>query len=484
MRFLKWKSILNVLSCGGIRAIVVSSALLGSVLITYAGYSLYEQIYTQNRAFDSGVERFTTTEEIQEAQQSLTDSMQDYRAWLRVEDTHIDYPVVQGKDDLYYASHDINGKSSLTGAIYMAAANAADLSDNYIVVYGHHMDNGAMFGDLDRFAQQSFLEAHQKGVLICGDNTYDITFFAIVKTDAYNETVYDAGSRKLPELLAYVNRQASAKTDADTADATKIVALSTCASAQTNGRLILFGIMTLVEKQVTPTPTEEVTPTTEPTVTTEPTNEPTVTGQPTITEEPTVTAGPTASPRPTEIAGLTPTPTGEPTITPEASVTPVPSISVVPTETPTEAPKSGISRFFDRFLPGGSSYGEDAWALVNLIALIVTVYILLPINRLRWKYGRIKRMREMNEAQMKAEKGLAFTADQIAKFTRKFITGVATEAVLSLAAFIIFILTENMRKPMVLIDKWTPLMLIVLFASWVVDFTLTRSREGKESDNQ
>lgn len=79
MRFLKWKSLLNVLSFGGIRVIVFSSALLGSVLVTYAGYSLYEQIYTQNRAFDSGVERFTTTEEIQEAQQSLTDSVQDYR---------------------------------------------------------------------------------------------------------------------------------------------------------------------------------------------------------------------------------------------------------------------------------------------------------------------------------------------------------------------------------------------------------------------
>ena len=79
---------------------------------------------------------------------------------------------------------------------------------------------------------------------------------------------------------------------------------------------------------------------------------------------------------------------------------------------------------------------------------------------------------------------MAFTADQIRKFTRKFITGVIIEGALTLIAIIVYILTENMRKPMVLIDKWTPLMLIALIASWVVDYTLTRFREDKESEER
>ncbi len=471
MRFIKWKSLLNMLSFGGIRVIVVSSALLGSVLVTYGGYSLYEQMYTQNRAFNTGVERFENTTQIQEAQQSLTDSLQDYRAWIRVEDTHIDYPVVQGKDDVYYASHDINGNSSLTGAIYMAADNASDISDNYIVLYGHHMDNGAMFGDLDRYTDESFLKSHNEGVLICADNMYDVTFFAVVKTDAYDEAVYKAGNRDLNDLLAYVNRHALVSTGADVSGAKKIIALSTCASAQTNGRLILFGEMKPVEK-ATPTPTEE--PTGEPTVTTEPTAPPKPTEEAGLTPTPeptgeptvTVTPAPTGEPTPTAEPTEEPTPTAEPTAEPTKDPTKEPTEAVTPT--PTEEPKSGISKFFDRFLPGGSSYGEDAWALLNLICLLVSIYILLPGRRVPTKYGRIKQ----------AQEAAGVSEDAVTRFTRKFIAGIVIEAVLAVSSVVIYVVTENMHKPMVLIDKWTPLMLGVVVAGVVADLVLTRFREG------
>ena len=115
MRFFKAKGLLNLLSITGTRVLVVASALMGSAMVAFGGYSLYEQIYTQNRAFESGVQRFENAEQIQAAQESLKEEMADYRAWLRVTDTHIDYPVMQGKDDLYYAYHDIDGKSSNAG---------------------------------------------------------------------------------------------------------------------------------------------------------------------------------------------------------------------------------------------------------------------------------------------------------------------------------------------------------------------------------
>ena len=52
----------------------------------------------------------------------------------------------------------------------------------------------------------------------------------------------------------------------------------------------------------------------------------------------------------------------------------------------------------------------------------------------------------------------------------------------SVLALLLFILTENMRLPMVLIDKWTPLMLIILAATWVFDITLTGVKEEKQED--
>ena len=151
MRNSKLQLILSYTSFIGVRLLIAASAILGSFMILFAGYSLYEQIYTQNRAFESGIGDFESEEEIIESQSNIAEEYEDYRAWIRLTDTKIDYPVMQGKDDLYYANHDVNGQSSLTGAIYMASANKADLSDNYIVLFGHHMDNGAMFGGLDRY---------------------------------------------------------------------------------------------------------------------------------------------------------------------------------------------------------------------------------------------------------------------------------------------------------------------------------------------
>ena len=45
-----------------------------------------------------------------------------------------------------------------------------------------------------------------------------------------------------------------------------------------------------------------------------------------------------------------------------------------------------------------------------------------------------------------------------------------------IGAVVTFILTEDMRLPMVLIDKWTPLMLVLLAIAWVIDFRLARYR--------
>ena len=72
---------------------------------------------------------------------------------------------------------------------------------------------------------------------------------------------------------------------------------------------------------------------------------------------------------------------------------------------------------------------------------------------------------------------------RLKKFTRRSRTGYLLELVTSVVALIAFILTEDMRLPMVLIDKWTPLMLIMLAICWIIDIRLARYR-GKEIEEE
>lgn len=249
------------LSAGG-GAVTLLSGLLAAVLILYSGYVLYDTFATERAASSNAWDLLQYKPEILEDNGSalnadaLAEINEDYRAWLTVYDTNIDYPVVQGPDDYYYAYHDIYNESSLTGAIYLAAGNSADFSDTYNVIYGHHMDNGAMFGGLDH------MTGNETGVVVTRDKIYDVQYFAVITTDAYEHAIYDVGNRKDSVLdflrsggeggvgvgtnVVYFNEEAAE-------DAVKLVALSTCANVNTNGRLVVIGKMTehIVMKDVT-----------------------------------------------------------------------------------------------------------------------------------------------------------------------------------------------------------------------------------------
>ena len=183
--------------------VTLMSGLLAAILIIYSGYVLYDTFSTEQKATSSAWDLLQFKPEIFEdgkvplSAGDLAAINKDYRFWLTVFDTAIDYPVVQGENDLYYASHDIYHQPSLTGAIYLAAGNSPDFSDSYNVIYGHHMDSGAMFGGLDK------MKGNETGVIIAKDAIYDVEFFAVVNTDAYESKIYGVGNRA-DDVLAFL----------------------------------------------------------------------------------------------------------------------------------------------------------------------------------------------------------------------------------------------------------------------------------------
>ena len=254
------ETVLDGVLAAGNSAVSLLAGLLAGVLVLYSGYVIYDTFDTQYRAYSSAWDLLQYKPEIIEDNQTplsggkLAEINGDYRAWLSVYDSSIDYPVLQGPDDVYYAWHDIYKNSSLTGAIYMAAQNSRDFSDSYNLIYGHHMDNGAMFGRLDSFKDKSYFDSHREGILITESGVYDVEFFAVANTDAYESRIYTVGNR-MDEVLAFLRSGGAGGAglgttvlhfdEAAAAGATKIVALSTCAAAETSGRLTVFGKMTL-----------------------------------------------------------------------------------------------------------------------------------------------------------------------------------------------------------------------------------------------
>lgn len=217
------------------------------LMLLYGGYSLWDTAMVYSGAFLSEeLLAFKPASDDPNSNPTLTELQEinpDVRAWLTVYETNIDYPVVQGETDWDYINTDIYGEFALSGSIFLDSRNSPDFSDSYHLVYGHHMDNGAMFGDVVEFVNEDYFQAHPTGRLYLPDATYDITLFACVQTDAYDSMIYNPtpSDKDVGRLLAYIQDNAVQSRDIGVKESDQIIGLSTCAEAQTNGRVVIFG---------------------------------------------------------------------------------------------------------------------------------------------------------------------------------------------------------------------------------------------------
>ena len=175
------------------RLLMVFVSLLAAVCLLYSCYVLFDILYNNNKAYVSNdllQYRPKADEAGEVSMEELKAINEDVVGWITIPGTNIDYPVVQGADDLHYSSHDVYGNGSLTGSIYMAAGSSPELEDYYTIIYGHHMFNGSMFGNLPKYEKEEYYQDHKliQFDTMTEEGTYEI--FAALYSKDYdrNET--------------------------------------------------------------------------------------------------------------------------------------------------------------------------------------------------------------------------------------------------------------------------------------------------------
>lgn len=231
----------------GNRILSIMAGILILLMLSYGMYSLWDtyKIYANSFA-DEELLKFRSTDDGEDnpTLKDLKKLNPDVKAWIQVPKTNIDYPVVQGQDDMEYINKNVYGEFELSGAIFLSCLNKDDFSDPYNLVYGHNMKNGGMFADVADFTNKEYFETHQKGKLYLTDATRKIRFFACMKVTAADAKIYHPdGYRKenLKDLLDYIQANAVQYRDVNVADENSLIALSTCSEAETNGRVVLIG---------------------------------------------------------------------------------------------------------------------------------------------------------------------------------------------------------------------------------------------------
>lgn len=185
----------------------------------------------------------------------------DVIGWITIDDTPVDYPLVQGNDNSKYINTSPEGKFSLTGSIFMDYRNDASFKDFNTIIYGHNMVPDVMFGIIKKYYKKDFFLKHRKGNIFFDGENHDLEITALIRGDGYDFRLYSICGKEekaKKEYLDYLQTKVVfSEGDPLTVDDT-IVLLSTCSSDETNGRNILVGrLLNTSGKQAEKTSPEE-----------------------------------------------------------------------------------------------------------------------------------------------------------------------------------------------------------------------------------
>lgn len=174
----------------------------------------------------------------------------DVCAWVMLDHTEIDYPVLQGNTNLTYINKDVYGNFALAGSIFLDTRNERDFSDTYSLLYGHHMENSGMFGDLDLYKDQMFFDENSTGMLILPDRAYNLEIFACLLIDAGEDAIFNPTQWQtdIDGLISYtrdnsLHLRKETINKLEQMDSPQILALSTCSTEFTDARTIILAVM-------------------------------------------------------------------------------------------------------------------------------------------------------------------------------------------------------------------------------------------------
>ena len=176
---------------------------------------------------------------------------QDLVGWVKIPNTNLDVQVVQADDNDYYLRRDFYGKTSRYGCPYLDFKNDPQYLDDNTVIYGHHMTDGLMFSNLDKYKT---LEGYKESPIIEYSTLYETYYFKVFAAFISNaKTADDNGNffnfivtdfltdEKFNGFVDEVEKRSIFNTDVNVQPDDKLITLVTCSYEFDSARLVVMG---------------------------------------------------------------------------------------------------------------------------------------------------------------------------------------------------------------------------------------------------
>jgi sortase, srtB family len=166
----------------------------------------------------------------------------DAIAWIKVNGTDIDFPVVKGTDNSYYLTHNFDKEKNKAGWIFADYRNKFDGTDKNIIIYGHNMKNGSMFASLkDVIKEEWYNNENNKYIALITENEnckYQVFSVYQIETEEY---YLQTNISNFKEFVEKIKGRSKKDFNVDIKETDSILTLSTCAD-NTKYRVVLHAV--------------------------------------------------------------------------------------------------------------------------------------------------------------------------------------------------------------------------------------------------
>lgn len=195
---------------------------------------------------------YTEEEEIEltvlEEYQTLYNKNKKLIGWLKIDDTNIDYPVMQTTNNEYYLDHNYNQEYDKNGSLFLDKDCDVVHRNTNLIIYGHHMKSGKMFGNLNKYSSEEYCKQHStiRFDTIYEKGAYEVMY--VFRSKIYNEDevvfkyyqFLDAASEK--EFNSDMQEMAALSlydTGVTASYGDELLTLSTCDNSEQDGRFVV-----------------------------------------------------------------------------------------------------------------------------------------------------------------------------------------------------------------------------------------------------
>ena len=183
--------------------------------------------------------------------QTLKKENSDIVGWLEIENTSINYPVLQGTDNEYYMTHNYKKEKSKNGSIFLNYKYDWNIASNNLLIYGHNLNNGTMFQELLKYSDKNFYINHPIIRFTTEKEDSEFEIISVFKSRVYYNTeqnvfryyffINPSSEEEYNNFVQNAKNSSMYNIDSTATYGDQLITLSTCSYHVKDGRFVVIG---------------------------------------------------------------------------------------------------------------------------------------------------------------------------------------------------------------------------------------------------